>query len=159
MGRIHSDRGHEFSGEFVRWSRSRGIYLTKTAGDDPRGNGRAEVTVKQIKEQVRRILRQAEVGARWWPWAVRYVGELNRCQRLDKTPNFPSFMQEVSVKKRTWRQEAFETTGGEGKISMSVTRRSWTLDSQRRGEAESHEDDFATQPRNPWMIDFGVPWK
>lgn len=110
VGRIHSDRGHEFSGEFVRWTRSRGIYLTKTAGDDPRGNGRAEVTVKQVKEQVRRILRQAEVGARWWPWAVRYVGELNRLRRLDKTPDFPSFMQEVSVKKRTWRQEAFETT-------------------------------------------------
>ena len=26
--------GDEFSGEFVRWTRSRGIYLTKTAGDD-----------------------------------------------------------------------------------------------------------------------------
>lgn len=110
VGRIHSDRGHEFSGEFVRWSRSRGIYLTKTAGDDPRGNGRAEVTVKQVKEQVRRVLRQAEAGARWWPWAVRYVGELHRLRRLDKLPDFPSFMQEVSVKKRTWRQEAFETT-------------------------------------------------
>ena len=110
VGRIHSDRGHEFNGEFVRWARTRGIYLTKTAGDDPRGNGRAEVTVKQIKEQVRRILRQAEEGARWWPWAVRYVGELNRCQRLDKKPDFPRFMQEVNVKKRTWRQEAFEVT-------------------------------------------------
>ena len=84
--------------------------MTKTAGDDPRGNGRAEVTVKQIKEQVRRILRQAEEGARWWPWAVRYVGELNRCQRLDKKPDFPRFMQDVNVKKRTWRQEAFEVT-------------------------------------------------
>ena len=110
VGRIHSDRGHEFSGEFVRWANTRGIYLTKTPGDDPRANGRAEVTVKQIKEQVRRILRQAEVGARWWPWAVRYVSELNRCQRLDKKPDFPAFMQEVSVKKRTWRREAFEGT-------------------------------------------------
>ena len=90
VGRVHSDRGHEFSGEFVR-ARSRGIYLTKTAGDDPRGNGRAEV--KQIKEQVRRILRQAEVGARWC-----YVGELNSCRRLDKLPDFPGCMQEVSVK-------------------------------------------------------------
>ena len=110
VGRIHSDRGHEFSGEFVRWARTRGIHLTKTPGDDPRSNGRAEVTVKQIKEQVRRTLRQAEAGARWWPWAVRYVSELNRYQRLDKTPDFPPFMKEVSVKKRTWRQEAFEVT-------------------------------------------------
>jgi hypothetical protein len=45
VGRIHCDRGHEFDGAFRKWARSRGIYITKTAGDDPQGNGRAEVTV------------------------------------------------------------------------------------------------------------------
>ena len=34
VGRIHSDQGHEFAGEFKTWARQRGIYLTKTPGDD-----------------------------------------------------------------------------------------------------------------------------
>ena len=38
------------------------ILLTRTARDDPKSNGRAEVTVKSVKNQLRRILLQAEVG-------------------------------------------------------------------------------------------------
>ena len=37
----------------------RGIHLTRTPGDDPRSNGRAETAVKSIKTQIRRILLQA----------------------------------------------------------------------------------------------------
>ena len=50
VGRIHSDQGHEFAGEFSRWARSRGIYLTKTSGDDPAGNGRAGVSHQELQE-------------------------------------------------------------------------------------------------------------
>ena len=34
IGRIHSDRGHEFSGVFQKWANSRGIVLTCTPGDE-----------------------------------------------------------------------------------------------------------------------------
>ena len=108
IGRIHCDRGHEFEGAFKRWARSRGIYVTKTAGDDPQGNGRAEVAVKAIKSQIRRTLRQAGLDSAHWPWALRYVDELNRCVRKGIQPNWPPFYQEVRVKKRTWRRGAFE---------------------------------------------------
>ena len=108
IGRIHCDRGHEFEGAFGRWARSRGIYVTKTAGDDPQGNGRAEVAVKAIKAQVRRTLRQAELDSSHWPWALRYVDEINRCVRRGTTPDWPRFHQEVRVRKRTWRRGAFE---------------------------------------------------
>ena len=87
VGRIHCDRGHEFDGAFRKWARSRGIYITKTAGDDPQGNGRAEVTVKALKTQVRRALRQANLDSSYWPWALRHVDEINRCIRKDITPN------------------------------------------------------------------------
>ena len=107
IGRIHCDRGHEFEGAFKRWARSRGIYVTKTAGDDPQGNGRAEVAVKAIKSQIRRA-RQAGLDSAHWPWALRYVDELNRCVRKGIQPNWPPFYQEVRVKKRTWRRGAFE---------------------------------------------------
>ena len=108
IGRIHCDRGHEFEGAFKRWARSRGIYVTKTAGDDPQGNGRAEVAVKAIKSEIRRTLRQAGLDSAHWPWALRYVDELNRCVRKGIQPSWPPFYQEVRVKKRTWRRGAFE---------------------------------------------------
>lgn len=70
VNQIHSDQGHEFSGSFRRWAKARGIWLTRTPGEDPRANGRAECTVKAIKEHVRRVLRQANEGAEWWPWGT-----------------------------------------------------------------------------------------
>ena len=59
VGHIHSDQGHEFQGHFKQWCRERGIHLTRTPGDVPRSNGRAETAVKSIKTQIRRILLQA----------------------------------------------------------------------------------------------------
>ena len=108
MNRIHSDRGHEFLGSFETWMRSRGILLTRTSGDDPKANGRAEVTVKSVKNQLRRILLHAGVESSWWPWALRYLNEIYRCQRLDKKPEFPRFLQEVLVRRRRWKKQAFE---------------------------------------------------
>ena len=49
IGRIYSDQGHEFQGQFKVWGRECGIHLTRTPGDDPRSNGRAECAVKTIK--------------------------------------------------------------------------------------------------------------
>ena len=53
-------------------------------GDDPRANGRAEVAVNSIKIQIRCVLLQAEANASWWPWATRFVNELNRASRVGK---------------------------------------------------------------------------
>ena len=85
VGHIHSDQGHEFQGHFKQWCRERGIHLTRTPGNDPRSNGRAETAVKSIKTQIRRILLQAGAEAKWWPWATCFVNELNRAARLVAT--------------------------------------------------------------------------
>lgn len=108
VSRIHSDQGHEFAGEFRRWCNSRGIILTKTPGEDPRCNGRVETAVKSIKSQIRRALRQAHRDHKFWPWAARYVNEVNRCVRCDQTPSWPPFMQEVRTRKRTRRMGVFD---------------------------------------------------
>ena len=78
IGRTHSDRGQEFSGQFRKWATDRGIMLTRTPGDDPRANCRVEVAVKSFKTQIGRLLKQAEVGSEMWPIAARYVDTLNR---------------------------------------------------------------------------------
>ena len=110
VGHIHSDQGHEFQGHFKQWCRERGIHLTRTPGDDPRSNGRAETAVKSIKTQIRRILLQAGAEAKWWPWATRYVNELNRFARIGNRPNWPLFLADVMVRKRTWRRGTFEVS-------------------------------------------------
>ena len=110
IAHIHSDQGHEFSGTFRQWCRERGIRLTRTPGDDPRANGRAEVAVKSVKTQIRRILLQAEANSSWWPWATRFVNELNRAARIGKKPDWPPFLTEVLVRKRKWRQGTFEAS-------------------------------------------------
>ena len=110
VAHIHSDQGHEFSGPFRQWCRERGIHLTRTPGDDPRANGRAETAVKSVKTQIRRILLQAGADSSWWPWATRFVNELNRASRVGKKPDWPPFLTEVMVRKRKWRQGTFEVS-------------------------------------------------
>ena len=110
VAKIHSDQGHEFQGYFRNWRRERGILLSKTSGDDPRANGRAECAVRSIKCQIRRALLQAEVGPEWWPWAARYVNELNRAARIHSPQTFPTFLAKVLVRKRKWKQGVFESS-------------------------------------------------
>ncbi|CAL1154816.1 unnamed protein product [Cladocopium goreaui] len=110
IGRIHSDRGREFAGQFKKWANSRGIALSRTSGDDPRANGRVEVAIKTLKTQVRRLLKAADVGSELWPLAARYADALNRSWRIGEEPKFPPFLQEVLVRRRTWRKGVFEPT-------------------------------------------------
>ena len=110
IGSIHADQGHEFYGTFRKWCRERGIFVSRTSGDDYKGNGRCEVAVKSLKTQIRRVLLGAEADSSWWPWAARWVNEANRACRIDKPIDFPPFLKEVTVRKRRWNQEVFEAS-------------------------------------------------
>ena len=52
VSRIHSDQGQEFSSQFAAYCRKRRIMLTKTAGNEPQANSRAESTIKRMKTMV-----------------------------------------------------------------------------------------------------------
>ena len=41
--------------------------------------------------QIRRILLRAEAPGSWWPWATRFVNELNSAARIRKRPDWPPF--------------------------------------------------------------------
>lgn len=105
VNHIHVDQGHEFAGHFTNWCRKRGILITRTAGDEPQSNGRAEVCVKMVKTMTRKALLHGGVDHKWWPWAVRYVNEVLRQHRLHEKPEFPSFMEPVVIRKRWWEKE------------------------------------------------------
>lgn len=78
--------------------------MTKTPGDDPSGNGRAEVAVKAFKNQIRRTLREAEEDSKWWPWALRYLNEVNRCVRMETKPEWPRFFAGGEGEKKDMEQ-------------------------------------------------------
>ena len=70
---MHTDRGREFVNKKMKtWLRSRGVLHSTNAGEDPRGNGRAERAVGQVKRMVRRLLHASAMGVMWWPMALRY---------------------------------------------------------------------------------------
>jgi hypothetical protein len=76
---IHSDLGGEFHGQrLAKWCVERGVLQTFTSGADPQGNGRAVRAVQAMKMEVRKMLRGAEVGAEFWPLAVRHLWRYNR---------------------------------------------------------------------------------
>ena len=104
VSQIHTDQGHEYYGKFREWCDRRGILLTRTPGDDPQGNGRAEVAIQAVTRQVRAALHQAKDGWDWWPMASRHVAETLRSIRIGKKVEFPPFMEEVTVRKRAWRR-------------------------------------------------------
>ena len=110
VNQVHTDQGHEFAGYFPDWCRRRGIAISKTAGDDPQGNGRAEVTVKVVKNMVRKALSQGGVNYKWWPWALRHCNEIMRSKRLHEKVTFPAFMDEVLVRKRKWKKKDWRPT-------------------------------------------------
>ena len=108
--RIHTDRGKEFGGKFQSWAMNRGLVVTRTAGDDPRANGRAEVAVQFVKGMLRKALHQAGAEADFWPLASRYVNEILRCNCRGDKVMFPPFMAKVLVRKRAWKRDGLDPT-------------------------------------------------
>ena len=84
VSQIHTHQGHEYYCQFREWCDKRGILLSRTPGDDPQGNGRAEVAIQGITRQIRATLHQANRGWDWWPMAARHTAEVLRYTRIGK---------------------------------------------------------------------------
>ena len=104
VSQVHTDQGHEYYGQLKSWCLKRGILVTRTPGDDPQGNGRAEVAIQGITRLMRASLLQAQVGWEWWPIAARHVNERLRAVRVQDPLIFPPMLEEILVRKRRWRR-------------------------------------------------------
>ena len=80
------------------------------------------MAVKAFKNYIRRTLRQSFEDAKWWPWALRYVNEVERCIRMDQKPEWPRFLQEVRVRKRTWRKDDLSSRVKKSAVSLPLQR-------------------------------------
>ena len=116
VAQLHSDQGGEFMSDALEdWCRSRNILKTTTPHDAPQTNGRAEVSVQQMKPAIKRVLHGAGVGTERWPLAARYVNEKARLRQVGKPDNSPNFLQKVLIRKRYWRVRELEPTQEEAK--------------------------------------------
>ena len=108
---VHSDNGGEFVNSVMKkWMINRGYIRTYTAGDDPQSNGRVENSVQQAKSQMRRLLHQGGMEAKYWPLAARHLNEVWRYQRIGKKQDFPTLNAEVLVRKRHWNSQQLSPT-------------------------------------------------
>ncbi len=108
---VHSDNGGEFKATCVRrWLNNRGYIQTFTGVNEPQSNGRAENAVQQVKNQMRRLLLQANLGSEWWPIAARHTNAQLHALRIGKKQDFPPLNMEVLTKKRDWKSKEFAPT-------------------------------------------------
>ena len=111
ISQVHSDNGGEFTAGCVKkWLRNRGYIQTFTGVNEPQSNGRAENAVQQVKNLMRRLLLQAELGPEWWPVAARHVNAQLHALRIGKKQDFPPLYAEVLTKKRYWKSKEFAPT-------------------------------------------------
>ena len=107
---MHSDQGREFHNRGVAaWCAARDICQTFAVPSDPKGNGRIEAAVGQVKNGIRALLRsQPDMDTALWPCALRqYVAQRFQCSMkllagpMPRRP-LPPFGTTVLVKNRAW---------------------------------------------------------
>ena len=111
VSQIHTDQGGEYISDVMKeWTGQRDILHTFTPGDSAQSNGRAEVAVQQIKNEIRRTLLGGGATYERWPLAARFVNETHRLRQVGKPLNHPGFMEKVLIRKRYWHAQELAPT-------------------------------------------------
>ena len=111
VSQIHTDQGGEYISDVMKeWTGKRDILHTFTPGDSPQSNGRAEVAVQQVKNEIRRTLLGGGATFERWPLAARFVNEVHRLKQVGKKVNHPGFMEKVLIRKRYWHAQELAPT-------------------------------------------------
>eukprot|EP00435_Cladocopium_sp_Y103_P064984 s603_g26.t1 len=97
------------------WCEARAVLHTRTAGDQPQSNGRAEQSVGEVKARIRRMLKAAEADFSRWPLAARCLHEKLRAEALGLKPS-PPFLS------KSW----FENVSGGPKNSNPLKKKFFT---------------------------------
>ena len=85
--KAHSDAGGEFvNHEMETYLTDQGIWQTKTAGYDPKGNGRAERFVGILKHKATTFLLHSKTPLDVWYWALMQAAYEYRCNILATPP-------------------------------------------------------------------------
>ena len=83
MKDCHADKGEFFNHGLRNWLREQGVYATWSEVGVPQGNGRAESTVRWLKDRIRTLLSGAGLPTRLWPAAAAAAGAQQRARVLN----------------------------------------------------------------------------
>eukprot|EP00971_Amphidinium_carterae_P251804 4999390-Amphidinium_carterae.1 len=101
--RFMSDNGGEFTSKpFIQGLHQLSVTLTTAPSYQPQSNGMAERCVGLMKTAVRRLLVAANLGDRFWPYAVHFAAQLQQTKALGYPWDQPVFGELVA----TWRLKA-----------------------------------------------------
>ena len=111
--RIHSDRGREFNNDGMKkFCVARSIIKTTTTGDDFKMNGRCESFIGRGKNAVRTLLAAKGLEKKFWSFAFRHHVAKIQNYIMEKLgvarPRLPPFGTKVYVKKRSWKDSAWD---------------------------------------------------
>ena len=81
--RFHADKGEFFNHGLRNWLREQGVYATWSEVGIPQGNGRAESTVRWLKDRVRTLLVGGKLPTRLWPVAAAAAAAQQRARVLN----------------------------------------------------------------------------
>ena len=105
--RLHADKGETFSHNIRQWLRDQGIRATWSEPGVPQGNGRAESTVRWVKDQARTLMMSARVPTKLWPTAIEAATAIQRSRVLGwKSSLLAPYGATVVVK-----QKVFDSSG------------------------------------------------
>ncbi|CAE7562101.1 ycf43, partial [Symbiodinium sp. CCMP2456] len=101
--RFHADKGEFFSHGFRNWLRDLGVLGTWSEPSVPQGNGRAEATVRWVKDRTRTLLQSAKLPLRLWPMAAATATAEQRAKVLGwKTHLAAPFGAVVHLRKKAF---------------------------------------------------------
>ena len=80
---FHADKGEFFNHGLRNWLREQGVFATWSEVGVPQGNGRAESTVRWLKDRVRTLLLGASLPTRLWPVAAAAAAAQQRGRVLN----------------------------------------------------------------------------
>ena len=108
--RCHSDRARELCNSRLRtWLTERGVLVTTGEAQAPQQNGRAESTVKFVKNEAKSLLTAAKLGKENWPLAMRYAVHRQRHRILGKEEPLYQFGCPVFVRTKVYgRAERYD---------------------------------------------------
>ena len=81
--RFHADKGEFFNHGLRNWLREQGVFATWSEVGVPQGNGRAESTVRWLKDRIRTLLLGASLPTRLWPVAAAAAAAQQRARVLN----------------------------------------------------------------------------
>ena len=121
--RFHADKGEFFNHSLREWLRAQGIRGTWGEPGIPQTNGRAEGTVRWVKDRIRTLLMSARLPTKLWPLAAEVAAAEQRSMMLGwRSLLAAPFGATVYIKKKPFkatgprlRADAFESKWIKGK--------------------------------------------